>query len=206
MRLLAMTPGKRLLDIVLALLLAVLLAPIMVVLACVLLALEGRPLFYISERMSAPDRAFRLVKLRTMRGVATDSGVTGGDKSDRIGPVHRLLRKSRLDEVPQLWNVLRGDMSFVGPRPPLRVYVEAFPDLYGRVLQNRPGITGLASLIYHRHEEALLATCETAAETDAIYRRRCIPAKARLDLIYQRHASVCFDLLILWRTFRKVLS
>jgi len=173
------------------------------VLLIVLLVVEGRPLFYVSERMHNPTRAFQLIKLRTMRSDASDGGVTGGDKSARIGPVHRILRKTRLDEVPQLWNVLRGDMSFVGPRPPLRVYVRDFPHLYTQVLQSRPGITGLASLMYHRREEVLLAACKTAPDTDAVYRRRCIPAKARLDLIYQARASVCFDLVLIARTAAK---
>ena len=198
-----MTWQKRTLDIVLALALMAILAPIMVVLVIVLLLVEGRPLFYISERMHSPTRAFQLVKLRTMRPDAGDGGVTGGDKAGRIGPVHRILRKSRLDEVPQLWNVLKGEMSFVGPRPPLRVYVKDFPQIYGQVLQSRPGVTGLASLVYHRHEEDLLASCRTAEETDAMYRRRCIPAKARLDLIYQRKANVCFDLALIARTAAK---
>ncbi len=134
--------------------------------------------------MQTPDRPFRLIKLRTMRSDGANGGVTGGDKAGRVSGFQRLLRRSRMDEVPQLWNVIRGDISLVGPRPPLRQYVQAYPELYARVLQSRPGITGLATLIYHRHEERLLARCRTAAETDAVYRRRCIPRKARLDLIY----------------------
>jgi len=199
-----MTIQKRILDLGLAILLSVILLPIMAILLLVLLVVEGRPLFYISERMKTPQQSFQFVKLRTMRGDAKDGGVTGGDKSSRIGPVHRILRRTRLDEIPQLWNVLKGDMSFVGPRPPLRVYAEAFPEIYGQVLRNRPGITGLASLIYHKHEEDILAQCETSAKTDRVYRKRCIPAKARLDLIYQRHATLCFDLVLIWRTATKL--
>ena len=189
-----MTWGKRLFDIAFALLLiALLLVPFLIMLL-VLLIVEGRPLFYVSERMKTADTGFALIKLRTMANVASDGGVTGGDKVGRIGPVHRVLRKTRFDELPQLINVLKGDMSFVGPRPPLRVYVRDYPEVYGQVLRNRPGITGLASLHFHRAEEALLSRCETSAETDAVYRSRCIPRKARLDLIYQRHQSLCFDL------------
>lgn len=200
-----MTPAKRGLDIVLALCLgALLLVPLGVVIA-VLLVTEGRPIFYISERMQTPTRGFSLIKLRTMRPSAANTGVTGGDKSDRIPPIYRLLRRSRFDEIPQLWNVLRGEMSFVGPRPPLRVYVEAFPALYAQVLQNRPGITGLASLRFHAHEERLLAQTGSAAETDHVYRTRCVPRKARLDLIYQRHRSFCFDLALIWETARRAL-
>ena len=195
---------KRLFDIVLALLLAVFLAPFIVLIAGLILILDGAPVFYVAERMKAPNRAFGLWKFRTMRASQGGAGVTGGDKSDRITRTGRFLRRLRLDELPQLWNVLRGDISFVGPRPPLRLYVEAFPGLYGEVLKSKPGITGLATLVYHRHEARLLQGCTTPQETDEVYRRACIPRKARLDLIYQKHQSVCFDLAILWKTFAKV--
>ena len=137
--------------------------------------------------------------------VDRDAGVSGGDKAARVTPVGRILRRTRLDELPQLWNILRGDISFVGPRPPLREYVERFPEVYRAVLTSRPGVTGLASIHYHRHEEWLLARCATPAETDRVYCTRCIPAKARLDLIYARHASVCFDLRLIGRTIARVL-
>jgi lipopolysaccharide/colanic/teichoic acid biosynthesis glycosyltransferase len=168
---------------------------------------EGRPLFHVAERMRAPGRPFRLWKLRTMRPApaAADSGVSGGDKAARITALGRLLRRSRLDEIPQLWNVIRGDMSFVGPRPPLRQYVERFPDLYAQVLRSRPGITGLATLVYHGHEERLLARCATPEETDALYARACVPRKARLDLIYQRRRSLCWDLWLMMQTAGKVV-
>lgn len=199
-----MTPQKRALDVVLALLLIVPAVPILLILMGILLLLEGRPLFYISERMQTPTRGFTLIKLRTMRVGAADGGVTGGNKSNGIRPIYKLLRKSRLDEVPQLWNVLRGDMSFVGPRPPMRGYVEDFPEIYSAVLRNRPGITGLASLRFHRHEEQLLAACETPEQTDHVYRTRCVPRKAALDMIYQYHQSLCFDLALIWETAARV--
>jgi lipopolysaccharide/colanic/teichoic acid biosynthesis glycosyltransferase len=202
-----MTPAKRLLDIASALFLMTVLAlPFSVVLVWLLLR-EGRPLFHVSERMKAPGKPFRLWKLRTMRPAPPggDSGVTGADKGDRITPAGRFLRRSRLDEVPQLWNVLKGDMSFVGPRPPLRQYVERFPDLYAQVLRSRPGITGLATLHYHAHEEWWLARCRTAQETDAVYARVCVPRKARLDLIYQRRRNVCMDLALMFETVARVL-
>jgi len=199
-----MSLGKRLLDLTLAILLGLVLAPVLLVLLVVLAVTEGRPLFYISERMRAPDRAFGLIKLRTMpTGADHVGGVTGGDKQRQLGRMHRLLRRTRADEIPQLWNVIRGDMSLVGPRPPLRRYVEDYPTLYGAVLQSRPGITGLASLVFHAHEERLLAACATPEETDAVYRRRCVPAKARLDMIYARNRSLCWDLVLIGRTAAK---
>lgn len=195
-----MTLAKRLLDIVLALLFGALLLGPLVVLALVLLLSDGRPIFYVSERMRSPGESFWLVKLRTMRPDPTDSGVSGGDKARRIFPLGQWMRRTRADEIPQLWNILKGDMSFVGPRPPLRQYVKRFPDLYARVLQSRPGVTGLATLVYHGHEERLLLRCATRAQTDAVYARNCVPRKARIDLIYQRRRTVCLDLWLIWLT------
>ncbi len=197
---------KRVTDIVLAIIFGILLIVPLLIVILALLVTEGRPIFYISERMKTPTQGFSLIKLRTMRPSADNSGVTGGDKSDRIPPVYRVLRRSRFDEVPQLWNVLRGDMSFVGPRPPLRLYVEAFPEVYTGVLRNRPGMTGLASLHFHRHEDWLLSSTSSPQETDAVYRRRCVPRKARLDLIYQAHQSLCFDFVLICQTGLRLLA
>lgn len=202
-----MTPGKRLLDLSLTVPTAMIALPLLVLIALVLLIREGRPIFYVSERMKTHDTPFKLYKFRTMRPAppGAEGGVTGGDKSDRMSDFHRALRKSRLDELPQLWNVIRGDMSLVGPRPPLKVYVDDYPEIYREVLTCRPGVTGLASLVFHGHEENLLRTCKTAQETDEVYRRRCIPRKARLDLIYKSNQSVCGDILLIVRTARGVL-
>lgn len=200
-----MTPAKRIFDFALAAVLAVLLAPLLGALLIWLWLKQGRPLFHVAERMAAPDRPFRLWKLRTMTLAERDSGVSGGDKAARITPEGAWLRRRRLDEIPQLWNILRGDLSFVGPRPPLPEYVHSFPGLYARVLRSRPGVTGLATVVYHRHEERLLARCATPQETDRVYRRNCVPRKASLDLIYQRRSNLCFDGLILWWTIKAVL-
>ena len=195
-----MTPGKRLMDIALVLVLFVLLVPVIALTALLVAFIDGRPVFYRSERMMTPSRAFRLWKFRTMTTAHDDSGVTGGDKSARITPLGSVLRRHRLDELPQLLNILRGEMSFVGPRPPLRAYVDRHPDLYARVLRHRPGVTGLATLRYHDTEERLLAACTTPEETDRVYNARCVPRKARLDLIWAARRNLCFDLLLLIET------
>lgn len=197
---------KRLVDIVLAILLMLILALPFSLLLIWLRIKEGPPLFYISERMRAPGRPFQLWKLRTMTVVPPEQGVSGGDKRSRITATGRFLRRYRLDEVPQLWNVLKGDMSFVGPRPPLRLYVERFPQIYAEVLRDRPGITGLATLVFHRHEEKLLAPCRTPEETDAVYSRRCVPRKARLDLIYQRRKTIWLDFCLMAQTLHRAIK
>jgi len=203
-----MTWRKRIFDLFFASLLVLALGPVLLGLMIWLLIREGRPLFYVAERMKGVETPFALWKLRTMTAATAgagkdtriDSGVSGGDKAARVTPTGAWLRRKRLDEFPQLWNILRGDLSFVGPRPPLREYVERYPAIYGQVLQSRPGVTGLASIVYHKHEDALLEGCKTPQETDAVYTRICIPAKARLDLIYQRHQNTCYDFALVFET------
>jgi len=199
-----MTYKKRLFDLFFATLLVLVLGPILLLLVTWLLFKEGRPLFYVAERMKAPGQSFRLWKLRTMSVVEADTGVSGGDKAARITRIGARLRSKRLDEFPQLWNILKGDLSFVGPRPPLREYVERHPEIYAQVLKSRPGVTGLASITYHKHEAALLARCATSQETDRIYSQTCVPTKARLDLIYQRHQSVCYDFDLVFQTIGNI--
>ena len=200
-----MTYGKRAFDIGFALILLVPLSVVIALVAAILLLTQGRPLFYVAPRMRAPGEQFDLLKFRTMLRDEGDFGATGAHKHWRITPIGRFLRRTRIDELPQLFNILRGDMSFVGPRPPLREYVERFPALYGQVLRNRPGVTGLATMIYHAHEDRIMASCQTAEATEAAYYRRCLPTKLRLDLIYQRRRSLRVDLWIIWHTLMTVV-
>lgn len=201
-----MTVQKRIFDLFFSSLLVVVLAPFLVLLVLWVWWRQGRPIFYVAERMKTPDQPFNLWKLRTMTTVDEDYGVSGGDKAARITPTGAWLRSKRLDEFPQLFNILRGDLSFVGPRPPLREYVEAAPDLYARVLRSRPGVTGLATLVYHEHETALLERCATPEDTDAVYRRICVPRKARLDLLYEKHRNVCYDFALVFETIGGLFS
>jgi lipopolysaccharide/colanic/teichoic acid biosynthesis glycosyltransferase len=188
-----MTPLKRLFDLASAVVLTAVLWPMVIWITLLILIRDGRPVFYVAERMKTPDQPFGLIKFRTMSNDPGDRGVSGGDKTSRITRTGRWLRRYRLDEVPQLWNVFRGDISFVGPRPPLRRYVEMFPELYAEVLKSRPGITGMATLMVHAREDRLLSQCTSPDETEAVYVRRCVPIKARIDLIYARHSNVCLD-------------
>ena len=195
-----MTSGKRILDLSLALLLALFLAPLIAGVALAVLLLDGRPVFYVSDRVARPGQVFRLIKFRTMRPDRSASGVCGGPMQPRITRLGHRLRRSRLDELPQLWNIARGEMSFVGPRPPLPSYATAYPELYASVLRHGPGLTGLGTLLMLDREAALLARCRSVEETDRIYRRRCLTAKARLDLIYLNRRSLRLDLLLLCAT------
>ncbi|MCT4578516.1 sugar transferase [Donghicola sp.] len=192
--------SKRLFDLVFSLFLLPFLAPPILLIYLAIIVSDGFPGFYRSERMKDACTGFTLLKFRSMKVVSQDTGVSGGDKTARIFPVGKFLRKYRLDELPQIFNVIRGDISFVGPRPPLRQYVEKFPDIYTQVLRSRPGITGMATIFYHKHEESLLKSCASAEETDAIYSDRCVPRKAQLDLIYQRNRNLCMDLWLIKKT------
>lgn len=201
-----MTPAKRLMDILCAAGLLVLLSPLILGVALAILLREGGPVFYVSERMKTATQPFNLWKFRTMSADGNDRGVSGGDKAARITPLGAFLRRTRLDELPQLVNILRGDMSFVGPRPPLRRYVDMFPEVYEQVLHARPGVTGMATLAFHRTEERLLADCRTADETEEVYCRRCVPRKARLDLIYASRRTVCSDFKLMLATVFRGIS
>ena len=181
-----MTPSKRIFDITLALLLAAVLAVPFVVLVLVLLVTQGRPVFYVAERMRAPGRSFHLWKLRTMTVAREDSGVSGGDKAARITPAGGFLRRTRLDEIPQLWNVLKGDMSFVGPRPALFNQDDLIAlRTEAGVHELIPGLTGWAQ-INGRDELP-------------------IPQKVTLDVDYLQRRSLWFDCCIIGKTGLKVL-
>ena len=114
-----MTPMKRFLDVLAVLVLAIPLLPLGLLTALAILILDGRPVIYWAERMNTPTQSFKLAKFRSMTVRPAETGVSGGDKANRITRTGRFIRRTRLDELPQLWNVLRGDISLVGPRPPL---------------------------------------------------------------------------------------
>lgn len=195
-----MTVRKRLFDLFFASLLVIILGPVILALVVYVYLKQGRPLFYVAERMKTPEQSFGLIKFRTMTVVDQAQGVSGGHKASRVTPVGARLRAKRLDEFPQLWNILKGDLSFVGPRPPLREYVERFPQVYAKVLRSRPGVTGLATIRFHKHEERLMSRCTTTEEANEVYSRSCVPRKAKLDLIYQRHQGICYDFDLVFQT------
>ena len=195
-------------DRAFALLLLPFVSVLLAVLFVVVVPLQGRPFLFASERMRSRGQAFLLFKIRTMcpMDARVEQSALGGDQNWRVTPVGRVLRRTRLDELPQIFNVLRGDIKFIGPRPPLRKYVVQYPDLYDRVLaETPPGITGLATVVLHAREERLLSACRTAEETERVYRERCIPVKARLDLIYRNRRGWILNGKILWMTLSRLL-
>jgi lipopolysaccharide/colanic/teichoic acid biosynthesis glycosyltransferase len=176
--------------------------PVMVVSALAVLVTDGRPVLYRAERVGRDGRTFRLLKFRTMTAGAAGPAVTGSADT-RITPVGRVLRRTKLDELPQLVNVLRGDMNLVGPRPEDPRYVALYSPQQREVLAVRPGITSPAAVRY-RHEESLLAAA--GDRCDDVYVAEIMPAKLAIDLDYVRHPSLAADLTVLWRTAAAVVE
>jgi exopolysaccharide biosynthesis polyprenyl glycosylphosphotransferase len=184
---------KRTIDLTLALVMAVTALPLMLLAALLVLIDDGRPVLYRQERVGENGRTFVLSKFRSMRKDAERGGtpIWATDGDSRITRVGRFLRKTRLDELPQLWNVVRGDMSFVGPRPERPFFVEQLSKeipFYQQRHAVKPGLTGWAQVKY-RYGSSL----EDAME------------KLRYDLYYIKHLSVFFDLTIVFDTVKVVL-
>lgn len=194
---------KRLLDIVASALALVLLAPFLVAIAAWVRLDSSGPAIFRQERVGRGGVPFRIHKFRTMRDGAADaaSSITVG-ADPRITRAGAFLRRTKLDELPQLFDVLRGAMSLVGPRPELERYVATYPPaLRDKLLSVRPGITDFASLAF-RDESALLAR---AADPEREYREVILPAKLRLAAEYVDRANLATDLRVIARTLRAVL-
>ena len=173
----------------------ILLAPVLLGVAVLIALMDGPPILFRQTRVGKDARPFLILKFRTMQsGVAGGSITAAGDL--RVTGIGRWLRKFKLDELPQFFNVLRGDMSLIGPRPEVPDYVQFEDPLWQEVLSTRPGITDLASLAF-RDEEQLL---KPVPDADRYYRAVILPAKLRLNLLYLRSRSLLTDLRLLWLT------
>jgi len=162
------------------------------------------PVFFKQIRVGRGGKEFKALKFRTMRVVENDDGITSVEKQKRITSSGAFLRKYRLDELPQFWNVLMGEMSLVGPRPQIPKYIPIYPEIYKQVLSVRPGITGLATIKFHETEERMLVEAGDNAEHVYIY--KILPRKFHYNLFYIRHNNVCFDMAILWWTFLGIIG
>ena len=161
-----------------------LLSPVLATLALWILLCDGAPVLFSQMRVGRLGKHFRIWKFRTMRPGAAGGSITAAGDT-RITAAGAVLRKFKLDELPQLFNVLRGDMSLVGPRPEMPEYVDRESPMWQAVLQVPPGITDLATLVY-RDEEALLSA---HSDTDRFYREAVLPAKLRLNLAYLQNTQ-----------------
>jgi len=191
------------LDFFIALLGFILLLPVFVFIAILIKRDSPGPVFYWGERVGKNGRPFRILKFRTMYEISTsyDGPRVTGQGDPRITALGQWLRDTKLNELPQLWNVLRGDMSLVGPRPEDRTFVNHWPPETREVLLSvRPGVTSPASVLY-RDEERLLQSSNVVDE----YLRVVLPSKLRLDLLYVHHRSLLTDLDVIFWTVLALL-
>ena len=195
---------KRGFDVVMAGSALLVLSPLLAAIAIAIASLMGRPVLYVQERIGRSGRPFRLLKFRTMRPDDGRGPCVTASGDPRVTPLGRLLRRSKLDELPQLVNVLRGEMSVVGPRPELRRYVDGYDDWQRGVLRARPGLTDPASIAY-RDEESRLASVEPGRR-EAAYVSEIVPEKLRLNLAYLDHASFWSDLAVIASTVRALFG
>lgn len=183
---------KRLFDVLCALLSLIVVSPLLAVIGALVWLSDPGPIIFRGMRVGRNGALFHILKFRTMR-VRPLAGAAVTVRNDpRITPVGRVLRKLKLDELPQLINVLIGDMSFVGPRPEAPVYVALYTPEQRQVLRVRPGITGLTQIVY-RDESELLA----GSNAEWVYRTVAMPAKLRIDSLYIENQSLWLDLRII---------
>lgn len=183
--------AKRMLDVAAAGLLLLVLAPLLALVALLIKLDSPGPVFYRCRRVGYRGAELAMLKFRKMRPGADGLPLTLSE-DERFTRIGRLLARTKLDEVPQLWNVLRGEMSLVGPRPEDRSFVELHRDAYEEILQVRPGVTGLCQLAF-AEESSILDPADRVRD----YTERLLPQKTRLDRLYASRRSVGMDLRIL---------
>jgi len=189
-------------DIVFSFIGLLLLSPLFMLVALWIVLDNPGPIFYRQQRVGKEGRDFGLLKFRSMRvGADKLSLITIGDRDPRVTRAGYYIRRYKLDELPQLWNVLIGDMSLVGPRPEVRRYVDLYTEEQRRVLSVRPGITDYASIKYI-DENRLLAQ---SSDPDKTYIEEIMPAKIALNMRYINHPTLGEYFRIIAKTFAKII-
>lgn len=192
---------KRLFDIIFSIIILIVLFPLFLIISLWIIIDDGFPVFYLQERIGKDFKPFKLIKFRTMYKDADKKGLlTVSSKDNRITPSGYYLRKFKLDELPQFINVLKGEMSIVGPRPEVKKYVELYNDEQKKVLSVKPGITDEASLKYI-DENDVLARSENPEWT---YINEVMPEKLKINLQYIKNQNLLYDLKIILWTAKKM--
>jgi lipopolysaccharide/colanic/teichoic acid biosynthesis glycosyltransferase len=192
---------KRFFDILFSFIGLVLLQPLFAGIAIMIKVDSTGPVFFKQERVGKNFRRFMIYKFRTMVVDAEKNGLritSGGDC--RVTRVGRMLRKFKIDELPQLFNVLKGDMSLVGPRPEVEEYVTLYEEDYREILKRRPGITDVSSIIF-REEEAVL---KNQVDPEGYYKKILLPEKIRLAKEYIENSSFLYDLKLVLNTLHRI--
>ena len=195
---------KRLFDIFLSLAAIVVLSPLLIPITIILIFTGEGEVFYLQERVGYKGKIFRIIKLATM--LKDSPSIGSGDitvKDDqRVLPLGRFLRKTKLNELPQLINVLVGDMSIIGPRPLTPRVLALFDDEYGQILEIvRPGVSGIGSVAFRNEEELL----EKADDSEQAYREHIVPYKSELEQWYVGHLGLWTDLKIILLTILVII-
>ncbi|TXE11645.1 sugar transferase [Seonamhaeicola algicola] len=194
---------KRGFDIVFSALGIIVTAPLLAVIALLIKLDSKGPILFIQERVGKNNTDFNIYKFRTMRVRSETSGLlTLGNNDTRITKVGYILRRYKLDEFPQLFNILKGDMSFVGPRPELRYYVNFYSEDDMKIFAVRPGITGLASLKYRNEVELL----EAADNPEQYFIHTIMPDKLRYNKTYIKQQSLLLDIKLILQTIITVVT
>jgi len=195
--------GKRALDITCSAIGLLALSPVLLAVAVLVRLSSKGPVFYCQGHVGRDGKIFQIVKFRSMRDSPNGNGAVITSAGDaRVTTVGRLLRWSKMDELPQLWNVLTGDMSLVGPRPEHPKYVKDYTDEQRLVLAVRPGITDIASIVY-RNEEAVLAG---SSDPEWFYCEVILPHKLSLNLEYVADISLVRDLRLVLETIKSLFA
>jgi len=194
--------GKRVFDFITSLMGLIFLAPLMFFLAFLIKIYDKGPVFYYSRRLGQNFKPFTLLKFRTMIVNAEMIGPSVTKDCDkRITRIGRFLRKTKLDEIPQLWNVLKGDMSLVGPRPEVEKYIFYYRDDYEDILTIKPGITDYATIKF-RNEEEILNQFE---DVEKSYIEKVLPEKIKLYKKYLNEVGFLTDLKIIFKTLWRII-
>ena len=194
---------KRLFDLLFSFLGLVVLSPLFLIVSLFIISDSTGGIFYYQRRVGKNNKDFSLIKFRTMMPGADNKGLlTIGEQDHRITKTGRWLRKYKLDELPQLINILKGEMSFVGPRPEVRKYVDLYSPEQTIVLSVRPGLTDYASLEYINENQIL----STFSDPEKAYVEIIMPAKLLLNLKYIREQGLFTDVEIIFKTLRKITS
>ena len=194
---------KRLMDLFTALLVLVLFLPFGILISLLILLESSGGVFYRQERIGLKGKPFYLLKFRSMRPNADLQGkLTVGERDPRVTRIGFFIRKFKLDEFPQFINVLKGEMSVVGPRPEVAEYVALYSENQRRVLDVKPGITDEASITYFE-ENKLLSKSTNPQKT---YIEEIMPEKIRINLAYQERATLWTDLGVVWKTAARMVK
>ncbi len=194
---------KRLFDVVFSIIGLIVLFPFLLLIALLIKIDSKGPVFFIQGRVGKNNTDFNIYKFRTMRVQSDKKGLlTLGNHDSRITKIGYFLRRYKIDEFPQLLNILKGDMSFVGPRPELRYYVNFYSDDDMKIFKVRPGITGLASLKYRNEVELLKA----ANDPEEFFIKTIIPDKLKYNKEYIKRQNFFFDLKLIGLTIIQVIT